>query len=82
LRKAGLKERKLNAETQRARRIRGEEHPMVKRKTTKISPKLTGKKKKVSVEELQKIAKKFRKHLRGPLIDHGELLYDENGLPK
>jgi len=55
---------------------------MTKRKATKSSQKLVGKKKKVSVERLQEIAKKFRKHLRGPLIDHAEFLYDENGLPK
>jgi antitoxin VapB len=55
---------------------------MAKRKATKSPQKLVGKKTKVSVEELQKIAKKFRKHLRGPLIDHAEFLYDENGLPK
>jgi antitoxin VapB len=55
---------------------------MAKRKITKISQKLTGKKKKASAEELQAIAKRFRKHLRGTLVDHAELLYDDNGLPK
>jgi len=55
---------------------------MLKRKSRKVSRKLTGKKKKELAEKLQQIAKKFRKHLNGPLIDHAELLYDENGLPK
>lgn len=27
-------------------------------------------------------AKKFREHLTEPLPDHGEFLYDENGMPK
>jgi hypothetical protein len=53
-----------------------------KLKITRGSQKLPAKKKKASAEDLQEIVKKFRKHIRGPLIDHAELLYDEKGLPK
>ena len=31
---------------------------------------------------LSEIARKGRKMFKGPYIDHAELLYDENGLPK
>ncbi|HET7106731.1 MAG TPA: hypothetical protein VFI38_07965 [Candidatus Acidoferrum sp.] len=57
---------------------------MAKRKnTSKASRRLPAKVKKVSLEELREIGRKFRKHFRGPLIDdHAELLYDEKGLPK
>jgi hypothetical protein len=57
---------------------------MVKRRTSiKASRRLPAKVKKVSLEELREIGRKFRKHIRGPLIDdHAELLYDEKGLPK
>lgn len=55
---------------------------MIKRNARKVSGKLTGKKQKVLAEKLGKVAKKFRKHLKGPLIDHAEFFYDENGLPK
>jgi hypothetical protein len=57
---------------------------MAKRKSTsKASRKLPAKVKKGSLEELREIGRKFRKHIRGPLIDdHAQLLYDEKGLPK
>lgn len=57
---------------------------MAKRKSaSKTSRRLPAKIKKVSLEELHEIGRKFRKHIRGPLIDdHAELLYDEKGLPK
>lgn len=35
-----------------------------------------------SVEELMAIADRAAAHLKRPYIEHGELLYDENGLPK
>jgi len=37
-----------------------------------------------SVERLMKIARECAAHFKEPVksIDHGELLYDENGLPK
>jgi hypothetical protein len=54
---------------------------MTKRKMTKSSQKLTGKKK-LTVKEMLAIGRRFRKSIKGPLIDHAELLYDENGLPK
>lgn len=37
---------------------------------------------KASVEELRRIAARAAAHVKGPYPDHGELLYDENGLPK
>jgi antitoxin VapB len=38
--------------------------------------------KKMTVEEMLELGRQFRKHLKGPLPDHAELLYDEKGLPK
>ena len=35
-----------------------------------------------SVEELLAIADRAAAHLKRPYLDHGELLYDERGLPK
>ncbi len=35
-----------------------------------------------SKEELMAIAKQISRGLRRPPIDHGDLLYDEHGLPK
>jgi antitoxin VapB len=35
-----------------------------------------------SVEELLAIADRAAAHLKRPYLDHAELLYDENGLPK
>ena len=35
-----------------------------------------------SVEELLMIADRAAAHVKRPYIDHGELLYDEQGLPK
>ena len=55
---------------------------MAKRKTTKNSRKLTGTKKRLTVKEMLAIGRRFRKSIKGPLIDHAELLYDEKGLPK
>jgi hypothetical protein len=57
---------------------------MAKRKTvTKPSRKLRAKKRKSTLREVGEIARRFREHIRGPLIDdHAELLYDERGLPK
>jgi antitoxin VapB len=37
---------------------------------------------KASVEELLAIADRAAAHARRPYVDHAELLYDENGLPK
>lgn len=37
---------------------------------------------KASVEELLAIADRAAMHVRRPYVDHAELLYDENGLPK
>jgi antitoxin VapB len=38
--------------------------------------------KKMTVEEMLAIGKRIRKRIKGPVPDHAELLYDENGLPK
>jgi antitoxin VapB len=35
-----------------------------------------------SVEELLAIADRAAAHVKRPYVDHAELLYDENGLPK
>ncbi len=37
---------------------------------------------KASVQELLAIADRAAAHVRRPYVDHAELLYDENGLPK
>ena len=37
---------------------------------------------KASVDELLTIASRAAAHLKQPHIDHAELLYDEDGLPK
>ena len=37
---------------------------------------------KASVEELLAIAERAAAHVRRPYIDHAQLLYDDNGLPK
>lgn len=37
---------------------------------------------KASVTELLAIADRVAAHRKGPYIDHADLLYDENGLPK
>jgi antitoxin VapB len=37
---------------------------------------------KASVAELLAIADRASTHLKRPYVDHAELLYDENGLPK
>ncbi len=39
-------------------------------------------KKRMSVEEMLALGKRVRSKIKGPLIDHAELLYDERGLPK
>jgi antitoxin VapB len=38
--------------------------------------------KKANVEELLAIADRSAAHVKRPYADHGELLYDEHGLPK
>ena len=35
-----------------------------------------------SVEELLAIAERAASHVKRPLVDHAELLYDEHGLPR
>jgi len=41
-----------------------------------------GRRGKASVEELLAIANRAAAHVKRPYLDHGELLYDERGLPK
>jgi hypothetical protein len=65
-----------------ARRISGEVDSMAKRKSTKNSRKLTGMKKRMTVKEMLALGRRLRNSIKGPIIDHAELLYDENGLPK
>jgi antitoxin VapB len=38
--------------------------------------------KRLTVEEMLVIGKKIRSQIKGPIINHAELLYDEKGLPK
>jgi antitoxin VapB len=38
--------------------------------------------KRLTVEEMLEIGSRIRKHIKGPVPDHAELLYDEKGLPK
>jgi antitoxin VapB len=38
--------------------------------------------KRLTVEEMLEIGRRIRSHIKGPVPDHGELLYDEKGLPK
>ncbi len=44
--------------------------------------KLQKSKGKASLEELTYLAKQVSKTLKKPSVDHGDLLYDEYGLPK
>jgi len=51
--------------------------------TEAVRERLDRVKKQGMVERIMKIAKESSALLKGePLPDHGELLYDENGLPK
>jgi antitoxin VapB len=43
---------------------------------------LPSRKGKAGVEELRAIAKRAAAYVKGPYLDHAELLYDEHGLPK
>jgi len=43
---------------------------------------LQRRRRKASVEELRAIAKRIAAHVKRPYLDHAELLYDENGLPR
>ena len=38
--------------------------------------------KKSSVEEMLEIGRRLRRQIKGPIVDHAELLYDDKGLPK
>jgi hypothetical protein len=49
------------------------------RRRTKIQG---GRKKRLTVEGMLAIGREIRKRIKGPLVDHAELLYDEMGLPK
>jgi antitoxin VapB len=39
-------------------------------------------KKRMTVDEMLALGRRVRSKIKGPLVDHAELLYDENGLPK
>jgi antitoxin VapB len=43
---------------------------------------IEGRTRKASVEELLAIADRAAAHLKRPYVEHAQLLYDENGLPK
>jgi len=55
---------------------------MSKRKFKKSSATPIPKKHRLTVKGMLAIGKRIRKSIKGPLVDHAELLYDENGLPK
>jgi hypothetical protein len=55
---------------------------MSKRKSGKASTSPNAKKHGMTVKEMLALGKRVRKSIKGPIIDHAELLYDENGLPK
>jgi antitoxin VapB len=38
--------------------------------------------KKMTVEEMLAIGKRIRRQIKGPVPDHGKLLYDDKGFPK
>jgi antitoxin VapB len=40
------------------------------------------KKKRMSVKDMMALGKRVRSRIKGPLVDHADLLYDERGLPK
>lgn len=44
--------------------------------------KLAARNRKPSLEELMAIARRASRAVKRPYVDHGDLLYDENGLPK
>ncbi len=44
--------------------------------------KIEHRKGRASVDEILAIAARVSAYIKGPYLDHGELLYDENGLPK
>lgn len=44
--------------------------------------KIERRKSRASVDELLAIADRAAAHLKRPYVDHADLLYDENGLPK
>jgi antitoxin VapB len=39
-------------------------------------------KRKITIEEMRAIAHRIHMSIKGPIIDHAELLYDDRGLPK
>ncbi|MGH9351191.1 MAG: type II toxin-antitoxin system VapB family antitoxin [Terriglobia bacterium] len=43
---------------------------------------LQSRRRKASIEELLAIASRVSAQVKRPYLDHAELLYDENGLPK
>ncbi|MGA8159453.1 MAG: type II toxin-antitoxin system VapB family antitoxin [Acidobacteriaceae bacterium] len=43
---------------------------------------LPGDRRKASIQELQSIARRTSAQIKGPYLDHAELLYDGHGLPK
>ncbi len=49
---------------------------------TAASEKNETEQKRASVEELLLIAKKISSQIQKPWVEHGVLLYDENGVPK
>jgi antitoxin VapB len=38
--------------------------------------------KRLTVEEMLAIGRRIRSQIKGPIVDHAKLLYDDKGLPK
>ena len=55
-------------------KAKGKTRKTARRNLTKANARL--------LKEVNAIVKRFQKFLKGPLLDHGEFLYDEKGLPK
>lgn len=55
---------------------------MSKQKTRKFPTLPNAKKKRLTVKQMLALGRRVRKSMKGPIIDHAEMLYDEKGLPK
>ena len=61
----------------------GESLPKVVIESLRERPAKIGKRKgKASLAELMAIAKRASRSVKRPYVEHGQLLYDEHGLPK
>ena len=76
-----IKNEEAHCLTQQLAELTGES--MTKAVTEAVRERLARVKSKSVAERIRKIRSEFAERLKGdPLPDHGELLYDERGLPK